>query len=105
MANRPWEQEDSDVAVDARTELKRPPLYKVFLHNDDFTSMEFVVFILKSIYHHEDATAFQIMMHVHTRGIGVAGLFPYEMAEAKVDQTHALAREHDFPLMCSIEPE
>jgi ATP-dependent Clp protease adaptor protein ClpS len=105
MSNQPWEQDDAGVALDARTEVRRPPLFKVYLHNDDFTSMEFVVFVLKTIYHHEDASAFQIMMHVHQRGIGVAGLFPYETAEAKVDQTHGLAREYDFPLMCSIEPE
>ena len=105
MSNQPWEQEEGDVALDARTEVRRPPMYKVFLHNDDFTSMEFVVFILKAIFHHDDAAAFQIMMHVHTRGIGIAGLFPYETAEAKVEQTHELAREHDFPLMCTLEPE
>ena len=105
MSNQPWEQEEGDVATDSRTEVRRPPLFKVFLHNDDFTSMEFVVFILKTIFHHEDATAFQIMMHVHTRGLGVAGLFPYETAEAKVELVHELAREYDFPLMCSTEPE
>jgi len=105
MSNQPWEQGDADVALDARTQLKRPPLYKVFLHNDDFTSMEFVVFILKTIFNHSPERAYEIMMHVHTRGIGIAGLFPFETAEAKVEQTHDLAREHDFPLMCSIEPE
>ena len=105
MSNQTQEQDDADVALDARIEVRRPPLYKVYLHNDDFTSMEFVVFVLKTIFHHEDESAFQIMMHVHQRGIGVAGLFPYETAEAKVDQTHGLAREYDVPLMCSIEPE
>jgi ATP-dependent Clp protease adaptor protein ClpS len=105
MTREPLEQEEGGVATDARTRVKRPPLFKVFLHNDDFTSMEFVVFILKAIFHHPDETAFQIMMHVHTRGVGVAGLFPYETAEAKVEQVHSLAREHDYPLLCSIEPE
>ena len=105
MSNQPWEQDDAGVALDARTEVRRPPLFKVYLHNDDFTSMEFVVFVLKTIYHHEDESAFQIMMHVHQRGIGVAGLFPYETAEAKVEQVHTAAREQEFPLKCSLEPE
>ena len=59
MSNQPREQDDAGVALDARTEVRRPPLFKVYLHNDDFTSMEFVVFVLKTIYHHEDASAFQ----------------------------------------------
>jgi ATP-dependent Clp protease adaptor protein ClpS len=80
-------------------------MYKVLLHNDDFTTQEFVVKILMTIFHHSRELAFEIMMHVHQRGIGVAGLFPYETAEAKVEQVHAEAREKDFPLKCSLEPE
>jgi ATP-dependent Clp protease adaptor protein ClpS len=104
MTREPLEHE-GDVATDVRTKVRQPPLYKVFLHNDDYTSMEFVVFILKAIFHHEEETAFQIMMHVHTRGAGVAGLFPYETAEAKVEQVHDFARSYEYPLMCSMEPE
>jgi ATP-dependent Clp protease adaptor protein ClpS len=105
MSNEPLQREEGGVATDTSTRVERPPLYKVFLHNDDYTTMEFVVFILQAIFHHAEPAAFQIMMHVHTRGVGVAGLFPYEVAEAKVEQVHAMARENDYPLLCSIEPE
>jgi ATP-dependent Clp protease adaptor protein ClpS len=105
MANQPFEREESDVATETSKEVKRPPLFKVFLHNDDYTTMEFVVFILRSIFHHSDESAFRIMMHVHTRGLGVAGLYPFETAEAKVSQVHALAEENEYPLRCSLEPE
>jgi ATP-dependent Clp protease adaptor protein ClpS len=105
MTNRPDEQEQGDVATETRREVKRPPLYKVLLHNDDYTTQDFVVFILRSIFHHPPEQAHQIMMHVHTRGIGVAGLYPFETAEAKVEQVHGLARDNEYPLKCSIEPE
>jgi ATP-dependent Clp protease adaptor protein ClpS len=105
MSNEPLEQEQGGVATESSTEVRRPPMYKVFLHNDDYTTMEFVVFILEAIFHHAEETAYQIMMHVHTRGVGVAGLFPYEVAEAKVEQVHSLAQENDYPLRCSLEPE
>jgi ATP-dependent Clp protease adaptor protein ClpS len=105
VSNEPRQREEGDVATDSRTEVRRPPLYKVLLHNDDYTTQEFVVQILESIFHHPPETAYQIMMHVHTRGIGVAGLFPFETAEAKVGQVHSLAREYEFPLRCSLEPE
>ena len=101
----PRREEESDVATETRKQVKQPPLYKVLLHNDDFTTQEFVVQILMTIFRHPRELAFEIMMHVHQRGIGIAGLFPYETAEAKVNQVHALARENDFPLKCSLEPE
>ena len=104
MAERQIEQE-GDVATESRSETKRPPLYKVLLHNDDYTTQDFVVSILEQVFHHPRETAFQIMMHVHQRGIGIAGLFPFETAEAKVDQVHTLAREYEYPLKCSLEPE
>jgi ATP-dependent Clp protease adaptor protein ClpS len=105
MTQRPHEQGETGVVTETKKELQRPPLYKVLLHNDDYTTQEFVVAILSSIFHHPRETAVQIMLHVHTRGIGVAGLYPFETAEAKVDEVHAQARKNDFPLKCSIEPE
>jgi ATP-dependent Clp protease adaptor protein ClpS len=107
MSNEPDKREQGDVATESETttRVQRPPMFKVYLLNDDYTTQQFVVYILESIFHHSPEMAFQIMMHVHLRGIGVAGLFPYETAEAKVEQVHALARENDFPLKCSIEPE
>lgn len=105
MTREPLEQAEGDVATKTRTEVRPPPLYKVLLHNDDYTTQEFVVFILQAIFNHPQETAVQIMLHVHTRGIGIAGLFPYEAAEAKMNQVHANALENEFPLQCSIEPE
>lgn len=107
MSNDPVEREEGGIATERETttKVRRPPMFKVYLHNDDYTTQQFVVYILEAIFHHTSEMAFQIMMHVHLRGVGVAGLFPYETAEAKVEQVHALARENDFPLKCSIEPE
>lgn len=105
MSKKPLEELEGGVATDTKKKVKRPPLFKVLLHNDDYTTQDFVVFVLKGIFHHSEEMAFQIMMHVHTRGIGIAGLFPYETAEAKMNQVHTLARGNDFPLKCSIEPE
>lgn len=83
--------------------LKQPPLYRVLLHNDDYTTMEFVVHVLQSVFNHSEAEATQIMLHVHRKGIGVAGVYPHEIAETKVEQVHALAKAHEFPLRCSVE--
>ena len=105
MSNEPLEREEGDVATETRREVKQPPLYKVLLHNDDYTTQDFVVAILETIFHHSREAAVQIMLHVHQRGVGIAGLFTYETAEAKVGDVHKLARERDFPLQCSIEPE
>jgi ATP-dependent Clp protease adaptor protein ClpS len=105
MADTPRHEEESGVAVETRKKVRRPQLYRVLIHNDDYTTQDFVVFVLKTIFHHSDEMAFQIMLHVHTRGIGVAGLFPYETAEAKSERVHTLARENEFPLKSSIEPE
>jgi len=94
-----------DVVTRTRTEkkVKQPPLYKVLLHNDDYTTMEFVVHVLQSVFNHEEAEATQIMLHVHRKGVGVAGVYAYEVAETKIEQVHALAREHEFPLRCGME--
>jgi ATP-dependent Clp protease adaptor protein ClpS len=105
MTAEPYRREEGDVATETSKELRPPPLFKVFLHNDDYTTMDFVVFILETIFHHSQEAALQIMMHVHTRGVGVAGLYPYETAEAKVSQVHTLAEEHEYPLRCTVEPE
>jgi ATP-dependent Clp protease adaptor protein ClpS len=106
MADRPRERRDvGDVAVDTRTErkLKKPTLYKVLLHNDDYTTMEFVVYVLQSIFHHSETEATQIMLHVHKHGLGVAGVYTREVAESRIAQVEGLARRHEFPLRCSME--
>jgi ATP-dependent Clp protease adaptor protein ClpS len=88
-----------------RPKIKRPQLYKVILHNDDYTTMQFVVEVLESVFHKSPAEAHRIMMHVHTRGFAVCGAYPYEVAETKVALVHDLAREHGYPLRASLEEE
>lgn len=96
---------NSDVVTQTQQTTKKPPLYKVLFHNDDYTTMEFVVSVLMTVFHHSEAMAHTIMMHVHQRGVGVAGVFTREIAETKVAKTTELARKSDFPLELSIEPE
>lgn len=86
-------------------ETKRPSLYRVLLHNDDYTTQEFVDWVLQAVFKHDPETAHRIMLHVHMRGVGVAGIYPHEIAETKADKTMALARESDFPLLATVEPE
>ena len=92
-------------AVESRTKtrLKKPRMYKVLLHNDDYTTMEFVVFILQGIFHHSESEAMQIMLHVHKNGVGVAGVYTREIAETRIAQVEALARKHEYPLRCSMD--
>jgi ATP-dependent Clp protease adaptor protein ClpS len=78
-------------------------MYKVILLNDDYTPMEFVVEILKVVFHKQHAEATRIMLHVHQNGMGVAGVFPYEIAETKVRTVEELARQSEFPLKCVME--
>jgi len=98
-----------DVGVVTRTrkkdDLQRPKRYKVVLHNDDYTTMEFVVWVLQTVFHHDEPTAMQIMLHVHKNGIGVAGVYPREVAEARVARVDALARAHEYPLKTSMEED
>jgi len=88
-----------------QTKTKKPALYKCILLNDDYTPMEFVVEILKHVFHKENAEATRIMLHVHQNGMGVAGVYPYEIAETKIRTVEELARENQFPLKCVIEKE
>ena len=86
-----------------QTKTKKPALYKCILLNDDYTPMEFVVEILKQIFHKAHAEATRIMLHVHQNGMGVAGIYPYEIAETKVRTVEELARESQYPLKCVME--
>lgn len=108
MSNKQREQEnDSGVALQERQEkkAKRPRMYRVVLHNDDYTPMDFVVRLLESVFHRTEAESTRIMLHVHNHGSGVAGIYTHEIAETKVAQVHLLARKNDHPLMASMEPE
>jgi ATP-dependent Clp protease adaptor protein ClpS len=91
------------VATKDRIEVQEPPLYKALLHNDDYTSMEFVVNILENIFHKSPQEATRIMLNVHERGIGIAGIYTREICETKIALVHELARKNEFPLRCSME--
>jgi ATP-dependent Clp protease adaptor protein ClpS len=124
MSDEPWQREvrarkrdgddadggrppDGDTVIERRTRpaprTKKPPMYKVILLNDDYTPMEFVVEILKVVFHKQHAEATKIMLHVHQNGMGVAGVFPYEIAETKVRTVDELSRQSEFPLKCVME--
>ena len=91
-----------DLETLEKTSIARPPLYEVLLHNDDYTTQEFVVYVLERFFHHDPDTARQIMLHVHTKGIGVAGVYPFEVAETKAHQVVQFARENEMPLQASL---
>lgn len=83
----------------------KPNLFKVFMHNDDYTTMDFVIEVLQSIFHKESAEATSLMLQIHRRGQALCGLYPFEIAETKVAKVHKQAREGGFPLRCTLEPE
>jgi ATP-dependent Clp protease adaptor protein ClpS len=89
--------------AEAKPRLKRPPLYRVILLNDDYTPMEFVVEVLQKIFSLDRTTATRIMLEVHTKGKGVCGVYTYEIAETKVAQVTGLAQQHQHPLLCTME--
>jgi len=84
-------------------ETKEPRLYKVLLHNDDYTTMEFVISILEVVFHKSPADATQIMLNVHNEGVGVAGIYTREICETKIAVVHQMAKRNEFPLRCSME--
>ena len=96
-------EQDELVLTESETRLEKPRLYKVLIHNDNFTTMEFVVFILHAVFQHSEETAVRIMLQVHTQGLGVAGTYPYEVAEMKVAKVTDLAQMNEFPLLCTME--
>ncbi|MFN4058730.1 MAG: ATP-dependent Clp protease adapter ClpS [Roseinatronobacter sp.] len=96
---------DGIVVTKTKTRTQRPPMYKVLLLNDDYTPMEFVVHVLERFFGMSHATAFDIMLTVHKKGVAVVGVFSYEVAETKVAQVMDFARRHQHPLQCTLEKE
>lgn len=106
MSDYPEPIHNDDLALEtAKPKLKRPPLYRVILLNDDYTTMEFVIEVLTVIFHHSDEKAAQITMHVHQKGAGVCGVYTREVAETKVEQVIQFAKENKHPLQCTMEPD
>ncbi len=98
-------EHDTDVLTESETKLEKPRLFKVLLHNDDFTTMEFVVFVLQYVFMRSDPEALTIMLKVHNEGLGIAGVYPYEIAEMKSQKAMNLARAREYPLLCTVEEE
>ena len=96
---------ETGVVVKSKAKTKKPSMYKVLLLNDDYTPMEFVVHVLERFFNKTREDATRIMLHVHRRGVGVCGVYTYEVAETKVNQVIDFARKHEHPLQCTLEKE
>jgi len=99
----PDSQFEEAALAESSEKVEEPPLYKVLLHNDDYTTMEFVVWVLETVFNMPSEQALQVMLNVHLRGTGVAGIYTFEVAETKVERTIALAREQEYPLLVTME--
>jgi ATP-dependent Clp protease adaptor protein ClpS len=99
------EDEATGVVTKSRKRTKKPSMYKVLLLNDDYTPMEFVVHVLEQYFDKRNDDAVQIMLHVHQKGVGMCGVYTYEVAETKVAQVMDMAKQHQHPLQCTIERE
>ena len=98
---------DESVLIESQSDqrVERPRLWRVLLHNDDYTGMDFVVWVLETIFNKERAEAFDIMMSVHRTGMGIAGVYTHDVVETKVKTTRQVAEEHEFPLLVTMEAE
>lgn len=105
MGARPLDSESTITESRTEQELERPKMWRVLLHNDDYTTQDFVVWVLESIFHKPQGEAFSIMLSVHRSGMGVAGVYTHDVAETKMKTTKQLAEEHEFPLLVTMEPE
>jgi len=98
-------QYDEAVKPESKRKLKKPPLYKVLLHNDNYTTVDFVILVLMQVFNHPEIDAIRITYQVHNHGIGVAGVYTHEIAETKIAKVTRLAREFEYPLLCTMEEE
>lgn len=99
------DEDEGGTSTVIKNKVELPKKYKVLLHNDDYTTMEFVIFILQGVFHKTLDEAERIMMEVHRSGIGLCGIYTFEIAESKAKKVERLAKENSHPLICSIEPE
>ena len=102
---KPGDREDAGVLTRTKAKTKKPSLYKVLLLNDDYTPMEFVVHVLEQFFGKTREDAYRIMLHVHQKGVGVCGVYPFEVAETKVTQVMDYAKQNGHPLQCTMEKE
>jgi len=105
MATRPDVHESTLTETGSEQRLEHPRLWRVLLHNDDYTTQEFVVWVLETVFHKPRAEAFAIMLAVHRSGLGLAGVYTRDVAETKLSAVRDLAEEHEFPLLVTMEPE
>jgi ATP-dependent Clp protease adaptor protein ClpS len=105
MSSETEKDEQSGVATARKEKVQPPKMYKVLMHNDDYTTMEFVVLVLQKYFQKNNSEAHSIMLAIHTRGFGVCGVYTYEVAESKVAKVVKYARDNGHPLKCSTEPE
>jgi ATP-dependent Clp protease adaptor protein ClpS len=105
MSANPSIRESPLAETRSAEKVQRPRMWRVLLHNDDYTTQEFVVWVLETIFHKPRGEAFSIMLNVHRSGLGVAGIFTRDVADTKVRKTQQLAEEHEFPLLVTMEPE
>ncbi len=98
-------ESEGSVVTEKKQQTKRPSMYKVLLHNDDYTTMDFVVMVLETVFHKSGEEATRIMLNVHEQGRGVAGVYPRDVAETKVILVYDLARKNEYPLKCSLEKD
>ena len=96
---------EEEVISESKDEVREPSMFRVLLHNDDYTTMEFVVEILITVFNKSPEEAVEVMLNVHRKGIGICGVYTYEVSETKVNIVHVLARENGFPLKCTMEKE
>lgn len=105
MPNEPDINGGTDVLTETETKLEKPKLFKVLLHNDSFTTMEFVVWVLEYVFMREEPEAIAIMLKVHNEGVGIAGIYPYDIAYMKAQKAMNLAKAREYPLLVTVEEE
>ena len=105
MSTPPDTRESTLTETRAEQQVSKPRMWRVLLHNDDYTTQDFVVWVLESVFHKPRAEAFEIMISVHRTGLGLAGVYTHDVAETKLNTTRRLAEEHEFPLLVTMEPE